>query len=457
VLNANQDDNNSDDVVYNILVVDESTENIQQLYGLLNASFDIHFATDEANALVMAREIKPDLAILAVACQSFDTMSMCLQFRMPVILVAKTLVVDEMVQGIEAGAVDYLTLPLNAQDFHLRVAAHIGVEDDRSAELGNQDSSALIPYPERKEKSVVQAKDGDREKILIVDDSISNIQVLNEILGDEHEVFFATNGKDAIDMALEDKPDLIILDVVMPQMDGYAVCHKLKEMQETKDIGIIFVTALNEVQDEAKGLQLGALDYIIKPFSAHIVRARMHNHLELIKNRKMLNSLSMTDGLTGIANRRQFDQLIHRELHRAIRQRESITLMLIDIDNFKKYNDHYGHVNGDKCLKEVAVAMATCRVRMTDFVARYGGEEFAVVLPNTDGVGAEIMANKLMAAIRNLAITHENNCDFGIVTASFGVFSIVPEAQTTIEQIIKQADENLYSAKSAGRNRAIYT
>ena len=443
----------------NLLVVDESTENIEHVYQLLHELYDIHFATQSETAREMVEELNPDLVILGIDGNLFDSFLLCQQLQTPVVLLADSLSVTDMIQGIDSGAVEVLTRPLNEQEFQTRVAARIAVNKELQSStesniVQTNKLAASLPTELQPEQTLVDVS--DLQKVLIVDDSISNIQVLNEILADEHEVYFATSGKQAIEMALEEQPDLIVLDVVMPQMDGYTVCEKLKSMQETKDIGIIFVTSLNEVQDETRGLELGAIDYIVKPFSSHIVKARMHNHMELIQHRKMLSSLSMTDGLTGIANRRQFDQVIHRELHRAIRHKESLTLLLIDIDNFKKYNDHYGHVNGDECLKEIALTIDSCRVRMTDFAARYGGEEFAVVLPDTDREGAEFMANKMLMAIRNQAIAHVNNGDFGIVTASFGIYCGVPDHHLSIGAMIKEADEGLYKAKSLGRNQIVF-
>lgn len=447
---------------FNVLIVDESTTHIQYLHQILQNHFNTHFATDDKQAKQMANELQPDIVVMAINNHSFDSIMLCRQFVSPVVFLTDVLVVEQMIKGIESGAIEVLTTPtpVNAEEFVLRIEAQIILGQARKSKsialetvAGNQSTiTNLNEIPDKRSEENVE-----KQKVLIVDDSISNIQVLNEILAEDHEIFFATNGKQAIAMALEERPDLIILDVVMPLMDGYKVCEKLKSIQETKDIGIIFVTALNEVQDEAKGLEMGAIDYIVKPFSSHIVRARMHNHMELIKHRKMLSSLSMTDGLTGIANRRQFDQILHRELYRAIRNKESLTLILIDIDNFKKYNDHYGHVTGDECLKKVAMAIESCRVRMTDFVARYGGEEFAVVLPNTDREGAQYMANKILVAIFNLAVEHIiNNNDFGVVTASSGVYCCVPDHQTTADSAIKEADEGLYKAKYLGRNQTVF-
>lgn len=296
---------------------------------------------------------------------------------------------------------------------------------------------------------------GTKQTVLIVDDAISNIKTLGEILRNQCEILFATNGKDALQQAQKLMPDLILLDVVMPEMDGYEVCRLLKENKYTQHIPIIFVTALDNEADEERGLQLGAIDYITKPFHPPIVSVRIRNHLELVTIRNQLKHLSSTDGLTGIANRRRFDDQFHKEWGRAQRDKQPITLMLIDIDNFKKYNDHYGHLQGDECLRHVAKSLQALQKRDTDLIARYGGEEFVAVLPNTDITGAEAVATKLLKQIQQLHIPHEKNADFGIVTISIGCTSVVPSDSVSEHNIVAFADGCLYEAKATGRNRYV--
>jgi diguanylate cyclase (GGDEF)-like protein len=290
------------------------------------------------------------------------------------------------------------------------------------------------------------------QTVLVVDDAINNIKMLGEILADECNVVFATSGKMALQQAERLLPDLILLDIVMPEMDGYEVCQLLRQNRQTNHIPIIFVTALDNILDEEKGLELGAIDYISKPFHPPIVKMRIRNHLELVRHRKRLNLLSTTDGLTGIANRRRFDDLLLKEWGRAQREQEPISVLLIDIDNFKKYNDLYGHLQGDECLRTVAHALKTASRRLTDVMARYGGEEFAAVLPKTELAGAEAFARKILSIINGLDIIHEQNPQFGKVTVSIGVTSVIPSEDLTSIEAIDFADGCLYEAKELGRN-----
>lgn len=292
----------------------------------------------------------------------------------------------------------------------------------------------------------------EQQTVLVVDDAISNIKMLGEILREECDITFATNGKAALNQAIKMRPDLILLDVIMPEMDGYEVCRLLKENSVTEHIPIIFITALDSIEDEEKGLEMGAIDYIAKPFHPPIVKVRVRNHLELVRHRKKLKMLSTTDGLTGISNRRRFDDLLDQEWRRAIREKEYLSIVLIDIDNFKKYNDLYGHLQGDECLRHVANILVSCTQRGTDVLARYGGEEFALVLPHTELEGAKAFAEKMRAAIENANITHDKNADYKMVTISIGISSLVPNKDGDSMSVIEFVDGCLYEAKNAGRN-----
>lgn len=295
----------------------------------------------------------------------------------------------------------------------------------------------------------------EKQTVLIVDDSINNIKTLGEIIRTECNIIFARGGQEALNLAQKMRPDLILLDVMMPEMDGYEVCTRLKENKFTDMIPVIFVTSLDSEDDEQKGLELGAIDYITKPFHPSIVKMRIRNHLELVRYRNQLKYLSTTDGLTGIANRRRFDDQLYIEWGRALREREPFSLLFVDIDNFKKYNDYYGHLQGDECLKTIAQAIEQCYKRDTDIVARYGGEEFAVVLPNTDLEGANACAERLTAKIKSLEIPHPENANYGIVTMSIGLSSVIPTPNFTPEQVLNFVDGCMYEAKETGRNKYI--
>jgi len=224
--------------------------------------------------------------------------------------------------------------------------------------------------------------------LLIVDDEKQNRALLTELLQDEYRIVLAKDGRQALDRAREHSPDLILLDVLMPEMDGYAVIRALKNGDQTRAIPVIFITALDSVGDEERGLELGAVDYISKPFNPAIVRVRIRNHLQSVQQRRLLEQLAMLDSLTGIPNRRRFSEVYEQEWRRCMRDDVPLSLIVVDVDHFKAFNDNYGHAAGDEVLRRIASSLQTSLRRPGDFVARYGGEEFVMLLPGIDSEGA---------------------------------------------------------------------
>jgi diguanylate cyclase (GGDEF)-like protein len=292
-----------------------------------------------------------------------------------------------------------------------------------------------------------------RKIILIVDDMVTNIEILGGILNDEYEVLFATSGRDALEIAQQQFPDLILLDVIMPDMDGYQVCHELKLNERTKDIPVIFVTANDQEEDESKGFEAGVVDYITKPVSPSIVKARVRIHLELKGHRDYLKVLSTIDGLTRIANRRKFDEALEMEWKRSRRNQAPLSLIMLDIDFFKNFNDHYGHIAGDECLRQLARGISEVCKRPADLFARYGGEEFVILLPETDFTGACMVAKMVQNKIEALRIPHGYSEAAEYVTMSIGAVTLVARDDATQYDFINGADGMLYAAKQNGRNQ----
>lgn len=294
----------------------------------------------------------------------------------------------------------------------------------------------------------------EKGKILIVDDEKTNIDVLVGLLDPHYKTIVAKDGGQAL-KRLEKPPipDLILLDVMMPDMDGYEVCAKIKRSFPYRNIPVIFITGKSEEQDEAKGFEVGAVDYITKPFSPQLTLARVKIHIELKRRGDMLERLAVLDGLTGIPNRRRFDQFLDYEWDRSLRYQHPFSLILMDIDFFKLYNDHYGHAEGDECLKKVAQAIARAMPRTVDLSARYGGEEFACVLPETDNIGAMAAANRILEVVRDLKIPHAKSKVESHITMSIGVTTIIAKSGERSLDVIGLADKALYQSKHHGRNR----
>lgn len=302
--------------------------------------------------------------------------------------------------------------------------------------------------------SSLPAIDENQRSVLIVDDQPVNVKALANGLKDDYRVLVASKGEKALEIARgPHPPDLILLDIVMPGMDGYAVCRELRNDPRTSHIPIMFVSALDEVEDEEKGLNLGAVDYVSKPFHLPTVRARVRNHINLKIRTDLLEQMSSRDGLTRVANRRHFDEVLGREVARHARGQRPLGLVMLDIDFFKPYNDHYGHGLGDECLIRVAAALAGSLNRPGDLFARYGGEEFVALLADTDAQGVESIAENMRRAVEALALRHEYSSVAEHVTVSLGGASRVPARSGDGAVLLRQADEALYRAKHAGRNR----
>jgi diguanylate cyclase (GGDEF)-like protein len=295
-----------------------------------------------------------------------------------------------------------------------------------------------------------------KQRLLIVDDQSTNIRVIAEALGGEYELFFATTGAKALEIAGTRDIELVLLDVVMPDMDGFEVCKRIKSDERTAKIPVIFVTAREEVNDETRGFDVGGVDYIAKPIRPPIVRARVRTHLELKRARDLLESMASIDALTGIANRRQFDISIDQEWRRATRNGTWLSLAILDVDYFKKFNDTYGHAKGDECLRAIAQALLGVTRRPPDLAARYGGEEFAIVLPETDSEAMQLVLHNLLECVRALSIEHAASSCASHVTISAGAVSLIPQRDGTPAAALETADKLLYEVKGGGRNHAIH-
>ena len=293
-----------------------------------------------------------------------------------------------------------------------------------------------------------------KNSILIVDDQVLNITILIHLLRDEYTLYAAKDGPSAIELAIKHVPDLILLDIVMREMDGYQVLEKLRLIEATQNIPIIFITGLNSKEEEEKGLALEVADYISKPFTPSIVKLRVRNQIRMINYMREIEKLSMTDALTGLSNRRSFNIMLEKEWGRAIREQQPLSMIVLDIDKFKDFNDTYGHQHGDIALQTVAQILNSIIKRRTDYVARWGGEEFVILLPSTDVISAIKIAEKVRIEVENASIPHPDQFETR-VTISAGVNGIIPTLSSVVDKFVSDADRALYAAKGQGRNRVV--
>lgn len=322
-------------------------------------------------------------------------------------------------------------------------------------------------------------------KILIVDDQPANLLVMESLLeGVEAELVKATSGQQALSLVLEHEFALILLDVQMPGMDGFETATLLRGRKQTRHLPIIFVTAISKDDEHVfKAYESGAVDYLFKPINPHILRSKVDIFLQLDRQQRLLarksteldlkvkellevkaqleeanvrlNELSLTDALTGLRNRRSFQETIEAEWRRAMRNRHPLTLVLADIDSFKQFNDYYGHLAGDDCLVRIAGVIKSPLMRPSDLAARYGGEEFVILLPDTDLQGGLHLAENIRREVEKMAVEHPESATGRHLTMSFGVSSVVPSPDFVPLDLVCAADKALYMAKETGRNRVV--
>jgi diguanylate cyclase (GGDEF)-like protein len=290
-----------------------------------------------------------------------------------------------------------------------------------------------------------------RPRLLVVDDQPINIQVMHQIFASQYQIFMATSGSQALEFCRKTPPDLILLDVVMPGMDGFEVCQSLKANPDTQDIPVIFVTAHTDAQQETRGLDVGAVDFISKPVNPAVVRARVKTQITLKFQSDLMHKLVFLDGLTGVFNRRYFDQQFAIEVARSKRNSAALAMIMLDVDFFKRFNDRYGHQAGDDCLRLIAETLKESLRRPGDLIARYGGEEFVCILPDTAFSHAMDIAKELEKNVRKKGIAHADSQAAPVVTISLGVAGRNGGVSADAAAMLALADAQLYCAKKAGR------
>jgi diguanylate cyclase (GGDEF)-like protein len=310
--------------------------------------------------------------------------------------------------------------------------------------------------PAQGERASPEYNSGVLPRILVADDDRTTIVLIVAALGDAFDVVVVSTGAEVLERAGKGDIDLVLLDVVMPDLDGFEVCRRLKDQPHGARIPVIFVTAREETADEAHGFAVGAVDYITKPIRPSVVRARVRTHVELKRTRDALEQLASVDPLTGIANRRRFDAAIHQEWRRSQRGSRWLSLALVDVDHFKQFNDRYGHLAGDERLRAIATSLVQSAQRAGELAARYGGEEFALVLPAVDPAMMQGIMRTLLtsvAGVRGAAATpgaHE------IITISVGAITVLPPRDASETVALAAADTLLYEAKDRGRDCCVH-
>ncbi len=289
-----------------------------------------------------------------------------------------------------------------------------------------------------------------KKTILIIDDTEANIETLTALLGEQYDLLISLSGREALALLDEEHVDLVLLDIVLPGMDGFEVCRRIKAEKKTQDIPVIFITVKSDEDSIERAYELGGVDYITKPFRSREVLSRIKKELTLQTMLDELAHLASTDPLTKLYNRRHFSKISQHALALAKREQEALSVIMLDIDRFKRVNDTYGHQAGDEVIMHLAKTIMA-HLRQSDFACRFGGEEFVVLLPNTSIDDARYTAEKLRKAVEeNAAIL--SNGEAVYYTVSLGVSTVDLKSESLIDSALKRADEALFLAKEHGRN-----
>ncbi len=449
-----------------ILIVDDDQMNVELLAEkLLNEKYEVLKAYSGEEALEKTNTTPPDLILLDIMMPGMDGHEVIRRLKddpntahIPIVLVTSLDDSQEKVKGLEAGAEDFLTKPVNTTELLTRISSLLRLKQYRE-QLGIRTQSEEhfeVKAPQERQPKEIKML----QRVLVVEDDEKDIELIQNLLeGQPYHVSVARTGEEGISLALKEKTDLILLDILLPGIDGFEVCHRLKERDETKDIQIVVITCLSDLESKIKGVEQGVDDFLIKPINSREIRARIK---VLLKKKEYLDKFrsyyetafdsAITDGLTGLRNHAYFKRFLELELKRSARQGYSTALIMLDLDDFKKHNDTLGHQSGDIILRELAHEIKG-NIREIDFAARYGGKKFAVVLPYSDRKAALTVTERIRKAMSSHIFAHESSLPVVNITASMGV-ALFPSDGSTIKELIQKADARLYQAKKEGKNRA---
>ncbi|CAK0778859.1 Diguanylate cyclase [Azospirillaceae bacterium] len=450
-----------------VLVVDDVMPNVKLLAAKLTREyFDVITAYNGTQALDLVRKEAPDIVLLDVMMPGMDGFEVCQRIRsdpttmhIPVVMVTALSDVSDRVRGLEAGADDFLTKPVNDIALFARVRSLVRLKmmmdewrlrESTSGQLGVLTNTGTVT-----------TEPINKARVLVLEDSALDLEKITETLKrDNNFVTASTTGVLAMERALAEDFELVIISLTLLDEDGLRLCSHLRSNERTRQVPILLVVDEGDMLRVAKGLELGANDYVIKPLDRNELQARVRTQIRrkryqdrLRSNYEQSLSMALTDALTGVFNRRYVNAHLPRLLERAVDSNKPVAILMFDIDHFKKVNDTYGHDVGDEVLKEVS-ARASRNLRNFDLVARLGGEEFVVIMPDTDTESAMMVAERLRQRISDTPIAINNDATSIIVTVSVGV-AVGGRLSDTADSLLKRSDEVLYQAKRGGRNRVV--
>ncbi len=451
-----------------ILIVDDEPLNTKLLAAQIPSDqYSVVSAYSGKEALEVAENIRPELILLDVMMPQMDGFEVTLKLKsipstshIPVIMVTALKGVEDKARGLESGAEEFLSKPVNKVELLARINSMIRLRRYREQLSLRMRSEGQVVGHEESSTPVLDEEICEAA-ILVVDDDDKDISLIKAHLNDlPYKIHVAQNGDDAIEIVKNKELDVILLDILLPGKNGFDVCKAIRELEDVSPPQVVIISSLDDLDSQIKGAELGADDYLIKPINGRVFRARINS---LVRKKKYLDKLlsyyeiamnsAILDGLTGLYNHSYLKKSLDMEVKRSTRQQYPTSVIMLDLDNFKYFNDTYGHPAGDSVLVEFSSVLKIC-VRETDLVARYGGEEFCIVLPYSDKEEALVVAEKILQMIRNHKFAEKTCPVTESITASAGIACCPADTSSAVE-LINKADAMLYEAKKAGKDRVM--
>jgi two-component system cell cycle response regulator len=461
--------NDKTDMTYQpkVLIVDDEPKNIKLLAAILNKSkFQILTANNGQEAIDITLEKLPDIILLDIMMPVMNGYQVTeklksdpLTSHIPIILITALDGKESKAKGLELGAEEFLNKPVNSIELLTRVSSMLRLKQYKEQLHIHKKSEEQFSHKTAEPVSPLVENSPDVYQILLVEDNPKDVKIIKTYLNEKNYRLIVTdNGANALDIAQTEKIDLIILDIILPDMDGFNICMQLKKMNLTQNIPVIISTSLNDSESKIKGISAECDDFLTKPIDGNEFKAKIAFYLKkkrnfdaLYSNYKTILNSAIVDGLTGLYNHFHFKNSLDLEIKRSTRHNYNLSLMMIDIDNFKKFNDNLGHPVGDVILREVSQVIQD-NIRDIDLAARYGGEEFSVILPYATVLNTLTIAERIRTRIENNNFSLKIPSELGRITVSIGI-ATYPDHVSSANELVIKADEMLYQAKKTGKNK----